>query len=220
MMPSVSYSKKSDHLLSSWSLKLKVTFVTSSMSLLKRAFNFFWHSEYHFFRNRFYFLIFQEKCNPRPRLYVLQWLCPEQFLVLERLAAKLKRATSYSLVALAMLTVALPTVYTGLRAGPPSLAILQHSSFTAKCAQKMWLHDVPLRWYHTHHHTDGGEVKPCTFPDALSLHLCEGARVLGKLPAVCYSVSFLLEEHRALCLWHSCPCYWQESHRVFYEYQY
>lgn len=84
MMPSVSYSKKSDHLLSSWSLKLKVTFVTSSMSLLKRAFNFFWHSEYHFFRNRFYFLIFQEKCNPRPRLYVLQWLCPEQFLVLER----------------------------------------------------------------------------------------------------------------------------------------
>lgn len=74
-----------------------------------------------------------------------------------------------------------------------------------------------LRWHHTN-----VEVKPCTFPDADSLHLCEGARVLGKLSAIRYSATFLLAENRAFVdsLWHSCPCCRQESHRVLYEYQY
>lgn len=155
MMPSVSYSKQSDHLISSWSLKLKVTFVTSSVSLFKTAFNFFWHSEYHLFRNRFYFLIFQEKCNPRLRPYVLQWLCSEQFLVLEWLAAKLKRAISHFSVASVKLTVAPPTVYTGLRAGPSipgnSLAFFFHSQMctenvTPWCTSQMIPHPSPHRW--------------------------------------------------------------------------
>lgn len=98
-----------------------------------------------------------------------------------------------------------------------SSAFFFHSQM---CTKKTWLHDVPLRWHQTHHHT-GGKVKPCTFPDADSLRLYRSARVLGKLSAIYYSATFLLAENRAFldCLWHSCPCYWQESHRVLYEYQ-
>lgn len=216
-------------LLSLWGLKLKVPLVTSvySGSLLKTVFNGFWHSEYIFSRSKFCTLFPGELAAKEPGFKSLNDLSVlnnswawsgsqrnwRQLSVIPRFHPSIWGT---------LWVAALPTVYTRLWAWPLPWQVTSSIFSQLNMHMKFDLMLYLSEDLHTVYHAKGGGLKFCTFADLGCLQHTIGVRVLWSLGSTdsCLNHSlqrnFSLSRAQGFCV----PCFWQESHKVLYAYQY